>query len=228
MERWADSDGTGDPESLAIAAWRDDPSDRRALTGVRAELLARYTDAVQSGVEGLDELVRAASNLIDRVGDGTVEPNQAVVAALADAAGRIGDPARAKEAGVVDDVVTRLDVAASGFGDLEVVDARGSEELPPDQPPLLTVRHDGTRVKPGFFETDARAGDARPSELPVLVDAWKAIGDHLRGQMESLRSIADTNPDPEVRRVAIALQGAVEIIERLNRTLANYASRVGD
>lgn len=210
----------------AIAAWRDDPADRRALAGVRAELLARYANAVQSGVGGLGELVRAASNLIDRVGEGTVEPNEAVAAALADAAGRIGDPAT--EEGEVDDVVTRLDVAASGLTDLEFGDAGPSREPLSDQPPLLTVRHDGARVKPGSFEADAEVGEAPPSELPVLVDAWEAVGDHLRGQLASVRSIADTNADPELRRLAVTLQGTVETIERLNRILASYAGRAGD
>ena len=210
----------------AIAAWRDDPADRRALAGVRAELLARYANAVQSGVGGLAELVRAASNLIDRVGEGTVEPNAAVAAALADAAGRIGDPAT--EEGEVDDVVTRLDVAASGLTDLEFVDAGPSQESSADQPPLLTVRDDGTLVKPGFFEAHAEVSEAPPSELPVLVDAWEAVGDHLRGQLALVRSIADRNADPELRRLAVTLQGAVETIERLNRILASYASRVGD
>ena len=66
-----------------------------------------------------------------------------------------------------------------------------------------------------------------PSELPVLGDAWEAVGEHLRGQLKSVRSIAGTNVDPELRRLSIALQGVVETIERLNRTLAAYARRVG-
>ena len=211
---------------LAITAWRGESGDPRALAGVRAEFLARYADAVQSRAGGIGDLLRAASNLMDRIGEGTVEPNQAVVAALGAAADRMGDPT-ATEASGVGEMVERLDAYASGLTDIEFGEALPSRKPASGEPPLLTVRHDGVRVKPGFFEATTDPGEEPPSELPVLVDAWAAIGDHLRGQLESLRSIADASPDPELRRLSIVLQGAVETIDGLNRTLAEYARRVG-
>ncbi len=227
MGRSAASDATLDAADAAIAAWRDDPGDRRVLAGVRAALLATHASAVQTGVEGMGELVRAASNLIDRVGEGSVEPNAAVVAAFADAAGRMGDPSRAMEEGAVEELVERLDAAASGLTDLEFGDDRPARDPASGQPPLLTVRHDGVRVRPGWFEADAQASGPPPSELPILVDAWQAVGDHLRGQLESVRSIAETNADPELRRLSTALEGVVGTMERLNRTMAGYARRIG-
>ena len=209
-----------------IRAWRSDPADRRALAGVRAEFLARYANAIQSGAGGVGELLRAVFNLMDRIAEGTVEPNQAVVAALGDAADRVGDPSPMEASGV-GELVERLDAYASGLTDIEFGEALPSRKPAPGEPPLLTVRHDGVRVKPGFFEATSDPGEVPPSELPVLVDAWEAIGDHLRGQLESVRSIAATSPNPELRRLSMALQGAVETIERLNQTMAAYARRVG-
>lgn len=227
MGQSADSEETGDPVDGVIAAWRSDPGDRRGLMGVRVEFLARYASAIQSGAGGVAGLVRAVSNLMDRVEEGTVEPNEAVVAALADAVGRIGDPTRAMEGSGFDELVEQLDAYASGLTDFEFGEVRPSTKPVPPEPPLLTVRHDGARVKPGSFEAVSAPGEVPPSELPVLVDAWEAIGDHLRGQLESVRSIAETNADPELRRLSIALNGVVQTIERLNRTLAAYARRVG-
>ena len=221
MGQSADSEETRGAMNLVVAAWRSDPGDLRALTGVRAEFLARYANAIQSGAGDVGELFRAACNLMDRVGEGTVEPNDAVVAALGDAAARIGDPTQALGSGV-DELVERLDAYASGLTDFEFGEARPSSQTVPAEPPLLTVRHDGARVTPGSFG----ATSAPHSELPVLVDAWAAVGDHLRGQLESVRSIAGPNADPELRRLSMALNGVVETIERLNRTLAAYARRV--
>lgn len=221
-----DSGETRDAMASVIRAWRSDPADRRALVGVRAEFLARYASAIQSGAAGVGDLVRAASNLMDRIGEGTVAPNQAVVAALGAAVDRMGDPSP-MEAGGVGELVERLDAYASGLTDIEFGEALPARKPASGEPPLLTVRDDGVRVKPGFFEATSDPGEVLPSELPVLVDAWAAIGDHLRGQLESLRSIADASPDPELRRLSIALQGAVETIEGLNRTLAECARRVG-
>ncbi|MCY3623077.1 MAG: hypothetical protein OXH68_15390 [Gammaproteobacteria bacterium] len=226
MAQSADSEQTRDPVDEVIAAWCSDPGDRCALAGVRAEFLARYASAIQSGAGDVGELLRAASNLIDRVGEGTVEPNEAVVAGLDAAAGRIDDPTHAMAASGVEELVERLDAYASGLTDFELGEARPSRGTVAAEPPLLTVRHDGARVKPGSFEATS-PGEVPPSELPVLVDAWKAVGEHLRGQLESARSIAGTNADPELRRLSIALQGVVETVERLNRTLAAYARRVG-
>ena len=221
------TDSEGSARDLVIAAWCENPGDQRALAGVRADFLARYANALQSGAGDVDELLRAASNLMDRVGEGTVEPNDAVVAALGDAVGLIGEPTQAMEGSAVDELVERLDAYASGLTDFEFGETLPSEGAAPAEPPLLMVRHDGVRVKPGSFEATSASGGMPPSELPVLVDAWEAVGDQLRGQLESVSSIADTNADPVLRRVSMALEGAVQTIERLNRTLAEYARRVG-
>lgn len=224
MGRSADSVGN-DAMDATIAAWRSDPGNRRAVAVVRAGLLARYANAVQSENPGVGELARAAANLLDRVGEGTVEPSLAIVDALADAAGRLGDP---EGAGAIDHQVERLDAYASGLTELEFDDAPNRGESVRDGPPLLTVRHDGVRVTPGFFEAASDAGGTDASELPILIDAWEALGECVRGQLEPLRTAAENHADPELRQLAGNLQGVVDTIDRLNRILAEYARRVAE
>ena len=212
----------------AIAIWRGDPSDRRAFAGFRAAFLVRYAGAVQSGAQGIGQLGRAAANLIDRLREGTVEPNSAVVDALADVAGRMGGSARASEDHSVAETIERLDAYASGLTDLEFDAPSPGGESVPREPPLLTIRHDGVRVKPGAFEASADVGETRTGELSILRDAWEAVGEGILGQVESLRDMADGNADPDLRRCVTALQGIVDNIERLNRTFAAYVRRVGE
>lgn len=226
MGRSVDNVGNDAMDSV-IAAWRGDPRDRRAVAGVRAGLLARYANAIQSGAPGVGELARAASNLLDRIREGTVEPNVAVVDALADAASRMGDPEGTRD-NAIDHQVERLDAYASGLTELEFDDAPTPGNSVRDDPPLLTVRHDGVRVTPGSFEAAADASETHANELPILVDAWEAIGDCIRSQLASLRAVAEKDADPELRRLVSGLQGATDTIERLNRTLAEYARRVGE
>ena len=212
----------------AIAAWRGDPSDRLAFAGFRSEFLVRYAGAVQSGAPGIGQLGRAASNLIDRLREGTVDPNEAVVDALADVAGRMGAPVRTRADPSVAETIERLDAYASGLTDLEFDTPRPGGESVRREPPLLTIRHDGVRLKPGSFEASADVGETRTGELSILGDAWEAIGDRIRGQVESLRDVADGNADPDLRRSVTALQGVVDNIERLNRIFAAYVRRVGE
>ena len=224
MGRRVDNVSTGEAMDSAIVAWRRDPADRRAMAAVRAGLLVRYAKAIQSGAQGIDELGRAAANLLDRLREGSVEPNEAVVDAVAGAASRIKDPSREAGHGV-DDQVERLDAYASGLTDLEFDNTRATGDSPRDEPPLLTTRHDGVRVKPGSFGTASGDRETQASPLPVLLDAWEAVGDHIRGQVESLRAATDGTGEPELRRLVMDLQGAVDNIERLNRALAEYARK---
>ena len=211
--RSVDDVQTDDAMNALMAAWRGEPEDRRAVPGVRAALLVRYADAIDSGAIGAGELLGAACNLMERIGEGTVEPNAAVVDALGEAVDRM-------EYGDVGELVERLDAYASGLTDLEFGDAVSVEASAYHEPPLLTVRDDGLRVKPGSFE--AAASEAPPSALPVVVDAWKAVGDDLRGQLASVLSIAGSNSTSELHRLAVALQGAIDATERLNRILAKH------
>lgn len=203
----------------AIEAWRGDMDDGRALAGVRAGFLARQADALQSRAEALAELARATANLLDRIGEGTVEPTAAIADALADAAARLRDPADDVEANAVGDAAERLDAFASGLPELGLDDA-ASGESPRDVLPLLTVRHDGVRVRPGSFEVESDVGPA--SELTVLADACGAIAEYLGGQLEAMRATADAGPEPDLRRITVALECAVDSIARVGRTLARY------
>ena len=214
---------------LAIAAWRGKPDDGGALAGVRASMLASHANAIQAeaggetGREPLRELARSVCNLLDRVREGRVDPNAAVVDAVAGAAGLLADPTASANDAAVGDLAERLDAYASGLTDLEFEDSRGPGEPASNEPPLLTVRHDGVRVTPGSFDTAPGAGD-QADELPVLVDAWQAVAVQLRGHLRSVRAI-DQRTDAKLPRLGDELQAAVDTVERLNRMLAAYARR---
>lgn len=217
-----------DAMDSAIAAWRGDPASRRALAAVRAGLAVRHANAILSGAQGVGELARAAANLLARIRDGTVQPNRAVVDALAAAASRVADPGPVPGDGGVDDQVERLDAYASGLTDLEFGDLRPEGASIRREPPLLTLRHDGVRVQPGSFGTPSGDSGPQAGVLPILVDASEAIADHIRGQIETVLAVAGENAVPELRRLATDLQDAVDNVETLNRTLAEYARRVGE
>ena len=216
---------------LAIAAWRGKPEDGHALAGVRAAMLAWHANAIQAeagggetGREAVRELARSVCNLLDRVREGRVDPNTVVVDAVAGAAGLLAASTVRVDHAAVGDLAERLDAYASGLTDLEFEDSRGPGEPASNEPPLLTVRHDGVRVTPGSFDTAPGAGD-QADELPVLVDAWQAVAVQLRGHLRSVRAI-DERTDAKLPRLGDELQAAVDTVERLNRMLAAYVRRV--
>lgn len=208
-----------------IDAWRGDPACRHTLAGVRAGFLARQADAVQTGDDSVGELAHSVCNLLERIREGAVEPNTATVEAVADAAERIADPGRDGAAAAAGYLMERLDAYASGSTEEELGFEPMQRQAARDEPPLLTVRHDGVRVTPGSFEVAPAAGDGQARELSVLVEAWEAVGDQLQGELASLCTLAEGTADLELRRLAGTLQAARETIDRLTRTLSRHVRR---
>ena len=213
----------------AIAAWRRRPQDAHALAGVRALLLACRANAIQAGAGGVGDhardLARSVCNLLDRIREGTVDPNESTIGAVADAAGLLGNLTQGLDDATVGILVERLDAYASGLTGLELEDSQDRGERLGNEPPLLTVRHDGARVTPGSFDVASETEDLG-SELAVLLDAWEAIALQLHGQVTAVRAIDMDGANRRLRRLAESLQTTVDTVERLHRVLASYARRV--
>ena len=216
---------------LAIAAWRRKPEDVHALAGVRAVLLACRANAMQAEADAVGDLsrdlARSVCNLLDRIREGTVDPGETVVDEVADAARLLGDLTHPPDEAAVGTLVERLDAYASGLTDLEFEGAPDRGERLGNEPPLLTVRHDGVRVTPGSFDAASQTEEGG-SELAVLLDAWEAIAVQLRGQLTAVRANDMDSTDRKLRRLAESLQTTVDTVERLNQVLATYARRVAE
>ena len=212
----------------AIAAWRRRPEDAHALAGVRALLLARRANAIQAGAGGVGDhardLARSVCNLLDRIREGMVDPSESSIGAVADAAGLLGNLTQGLDDATVGILVERLDAYASGLTDLELEDSQDRGGLG-NEPPLLTVRHDGVRVTPGSFDAASETEDLG-GELAVLLDAWEAIAVQLHGQVTAVRAIDMDGANRRLRRLAESLQTTVDTVERLHQVLASYARRV--
>ena len=127
------------------------PGDVAALAALRRAL--DFLDVSQAAND-VRQLVAAAKNLLDRLIEGAVEANEQSATLLGQAsfALREGGPDRR-------DIVDQLDAFASGLDSLdEPPPAPAPSESVQDQqrlePPLLTIRDDGTRVEPGAFEPE--------------------------------------------------------------------------
>ena len=206
-----------DALTRAVALWRGDPGDPGTLAGTRAAFLVLQLDAILAPAERVGELARSVSNLLDRIGEGTVEPNGAVVDAVSEAVDRL--PYLPDDApGAADDLLERIDAYASGMTDMEFDSTQATEGA--DEPPLLTVRDDGVSVTPGMFDASDTANAQERYELPIIAAAVQAIGDQLGGQLDALKAIADAGAGGELRRLAKELRATLATIEGLGRSLA--------
>ena len=142
----------------ALERLAGDPNDVDALERLRSAF-----DSLDSPQMGPDAalLPVAARNLIDRLLDGIVAADAQSTKLLANACFALGGSEQERL-----DVIDQLDAFASGLGELPEAPAPpllASAQPPRQEPPMLTVRHDGTRVNPGAFDVDA--GVAEPPQL---------------------------------------------------------------
>ena len=142
-----------------LACLVHDPSDAIALAQMQApfEALLAGPDAGEVG-----QLPRAIHNLLQRLAEGTVAPNMAAIELLVEACSVLPkvDSASALE------LTERLDAFASGLGDVPIVAAEPAPARAPE-PPLLTVREDGSHVVPGAFDSEPSGWDAEDESSPV-------------------------------------------------------------
>lgn len=187
-----------------------DPGDLTALEELR-------TGVGEADVDS--RLAPAIVNLVDRLLDGTVAPDARTAALLAEAC-LVPSGASAERRS---QLIERLDLAASGMADVLL----GTADAPFDEPaagepPLLTVRHDGTRVTPGSFDVDAVVETAHVAPLATavghIVDAFDTAVDRLRGQVGTLDLLAAV----ELRRLVGEFRDTAEEMGRLKDSLAQW------
>ena len=147
-----------------LASLVRDPNDAIALAQVQA---AFDTLLAASSAGEIDQLPRAIQNLLRRLTDGTIAPNMAAAKLLAAEACSTSTDVDSDDAL---QLIERLDAFASGLGDVPV----DSEPVPRrrSEPPLLTMREDGSRVLPGTFDATpsvASAASLVDESLPLEV-----------------------------------------------------------
>lgn len=199
----------------------DDPADVQALTALRAV----FATCLASSDRDVAQLGRSVVYLLERLVDGTVAANDHSTALLDDAGAALAEDASTDCL----ELVERLDAFASGLG-VVAVDADAAK-VDDQEPPLLTVREDGTKVVPGAFGADPSgiAADATEalSALPedespeAIAAALAAASERLQTQLGTLDLLAGA----ELRRLAADLAATARHIERLQQALADWTRR---
>ncbi len=157
-------------------------------------------------------LVAAMVNLLERMLDGTVATDRDAFELLVEASsGLDGD----EEANLA--IVERLDALASGVEAAEPHDDWPSspDAAAPAEPPLLTIRHDGSQVVPGGFDRDPEPD----SGLQNLATALEASATKLGAQVGALTLLAG----PDLQRSTTELTATATDISRLVAALAEWA-----
>lgn len=157
-------------------------------------------------------LVAAMVNLLERMLDGTVATDRDAFELLVEASsGLDGD----EEANLA--IVERLDALASG-----VEAAEPHDDWPPSpdaaalaEPPLLTIRHDGSQVVPGGFDQEPEPDTG----LQNLATALEVSATKLGAQVGALTLLAG----PDLQRSTTELTATATDISRLVAALAEWA-----
>ena len=172
----------------ALARLAAQPGSARALRRLRADFDAATAPPVA-------ELAAAAVHLIERIADGSVAANASATRLLGEAWAGLGELDEVHRVALVE----RLDACASGFGDEVPPEADDLPASSAPEPPILTIRADGTRVLPGTFDP-APATDPASAPVAETAPAVPPLADAASGQ-----GPADID---ELRAVATALEAA--------------------
>lgn len=177
-----------------------------------ADALQLLRDTLAKRIAPERTLTASVVNLLDRMLDGAIAVDDATVGLLAEASNGL----TADDESAYLSLVEQLDAIASGVpgssfeaeGPLDwLADANESAQADAasNEPPLLTVRHDGTLVRPGAFEPSAEADlETAPPyrEPPVglveLATALEAAAVRLNSQTSTLNLVAG----PEMQNLA--------------------------
>lgn len=156
-------------------------------------------------------LVAAMVNLLERMLDGTVATDRDAFELLVEASsGLDGD----EEANLA--IVERLDALASGVEAAEPDDWPSSPDATAlAEPPLLTIRHDGSQVVPGGFDRELEPDTG----LQNLAAALEASATKLGAQVGALTLLAG----PDLQRSTTELTATATDISRLVAALAEWA-----
>ena len=176
-----------------------------------ADALQLLRDTLAKRIAPGRTLTASVVNLLDRMLDGTVAVDDAAVGLLAEASTGLAED---DESGYLA-LVEQLDAIASGVpgssfeteGPLDWLSSanESAQMATSNEPPLLTVRHDGTMVRPGAFEPVSEADSAPadlqrepPRGLVELATALEAAAGSLNSQVNTLNLLAG----PEMQRLA--------------------------
>lgn len=208
--------------------------DGEALGRLRADFQAAATPPAA-------ELVAAAVNLVYRIADGTVAANASATRLLGEAWAGLGDVEQAHRLALVE----RLDACASGLGDEVPLEADEQGPFGAPEPPLLTIRADGSTVVPGSFElaptpdppsapepapapaADAVASAQTTTSAPAIghIDELKAVAagleaacSQLAAQIGTLELVAGE----KFERLASELSATSVAIDHQRRVLAEW------
>ena len=209
-----------------LACLVHDPSDAVALAQLHAAFKALLAGSDEAG-----QLPRAIEHLLQGLVAGTVAPNMAAVELLVDACSALTGADADRELQLVE----RLDAFASGLGDvpmdLEPAPARAPE------PPLLTIREDGSRIVPGAFDAEPIAtGQAEEAlaldQPPTSPQAENVVHDEPAPPAQTPATAAEIVAalEPAVDRLATQV-GTLELLagpelERLANDLASNVAEV--
>ena len=149
-----------------LACLVHDPGDAVALEQMQA-----VCDALLSVPPPgeIGQLLRAIQNLLRRLTDGTAAPDMAAAELLVEACSAFPDVDSTRALHLIE----RLDACASGMGNLPL----DPEPAPHAQvePPLLTIREDGSHIVPGAFDAPADTASVLEEPLPVDMPAAEAV-----------------------------------------------------
>lgn len=177
-----------------------------------ADALQLLRDTLAKRIAPERTLTASVVNLLDRMLDGAIAVDDATVGLLAEASNGL----TADDESAYLSLVEQLDAIASGVpgssfeaeGPLDwLADANESAQADAasNEPPLLTVRHDGTLVRPGAFEPSAEpdsetapAQREPPVGLVELATALEAAAVRLNSQTSTLNLVAG----PEMQNLA--------------------------
>ena len=177
-----------------------------------ADALQLLRDTLAKRIAPERTLTASVVNLLDRMLDGAIAVDDATVGLLAEASNGL----TADDESAYLSLVEQLDAIASGVpgssfeteGPLDwLADANESAQADAasNEPPLLTVRHDGTLVRPGAFEPSAEpdletapAHREPPVGLVELATALEAAAVRLNSQTSTLNLVAG----PEMQNLA--------------------------
>ena len=148
-----------------LACLVHDPGDAVALEQMQAVCDALL--AVPPPGE-IGQLLRAIQNLLRRLTDGTAAPDMAAAELLVEACSAFPDVDSTRALHLIE----RLDACASGMGNLPL----DPEPAPHAQvePPLLTIREDGSHIVPGAFDAPADTASVLEEPLPMDMPAAEA------------------------------------------------------
>ena len=177
-----------------------------------ADALRLLRDTLAKRIAPERILTASTVNLLDRMLDGAIAVDDATVGLLAEASNGL----TADDESAYLSLVEQLDAIASGVpgssfeaeGQLDwLADANESAQVDAasNEPPLLTVRHDGTRVRPGAFEPSAETDSETapphrepPTGLVELATALETAAVRLNSQTSTLNLVAG----PEMQSLA--------------------------